>query len=39
MKEVRDAVVRVAERITIAELCKRARDLQQNPLNPIDFEI
>ena len=34
MKEVRDAVVRVAERITIAELCKRARDLQQNPLNP-----
>jgi Rrf2 family protein len=39
MKEVRDAVVRVAERITIAELCKRTRDLQQNPLNPIDFVI
>ena len=39
MKEVRDAVVRVAERITIAELCKRARDLQQTPLNPIDFVI
>ncbi|MGO8928537.1 MAG: RrF2 family transcriptional regulator [Limisphaerales bacterium] len=39
MKEVRDAIVRVAERITIAELCERARELQQNPLNPIDFEI
>jgi Rrf2 family protein len=39
MKEVRDAVVRVAERITIAELCNRARDLQQTPLNPIDFVI
>jgi Rrf2 family protein len=39
MKEVRDAVVRVAERITLAELCNRSRDLQQNPLNPIDFVI
>ena len=39
MKEVRDAVVRVAERITIAELCERARDLQQTPLNPLDFVI
>ena len=39
MKEVRDAVVRVAERISIAELCKRARDLQLNPLHPIDFVI
>ena len=39
MKEVRDAIVRVAEHITIAELCKRARDLQQTPLNPIDFVI
>ena len=39
MKEVRDAVVRVAERITIAELCRRARDLQLSPLNPLDFVI
>jgi Rrf2 family protein len=39
MKEVRDAVVRVAERITIAELCKRSRDLQQTPLDPLDFMI
>jgi Rrf2 family protein len=37
MKEVRDAVVRVAERITIAELCRRARDLQQSPLDPLDY--
>jgi Rrf2 family protein len=39
MKEVRDAVVRVAERITIAELCRRARDLQETPLNPLDYVI
>ena len=39
MKEVRDAVVRVADRITIAELCKRSRDLQQTPLDPLDFVI
>ena len=39
MKEVRDAVVRVAERITIAELCDRSRKLQQTPLDPLDFEI
>ena len=39
MKEVREAVVRVAERITIAELCNRARDLQQTPLDPIDYVI
>jgi Rrf2 family protein len=39
MKEVRDALVRVAERITIAELCRRARDLQQSPLDPLDYVI
>ena len=39
MKEVRDAVVRVAERVTIAEMCTRARDLQQTPLDPLDFVI
>ena len=39
MKEVRDAIVRVAERITIAELCKRSRDLQQSPLDPLDYVI
>ena len=39
MKEVRDAVVRVAERVTIAELCDRSRKLQQSPLDPLDFVI
>jgi Rrf2 family protein len=39
MKEVRDAIVRVADRITIAELCRRTRDLQQSPLDPLDYVI
>ena len=39
MKEVRDAIVRAVEHITIAELCNRSRELHKNPLNPIDFEI
>ncbi|MEI6394302.1 MAG: Rrf2 family transcriptional regulator [Verrucomicrobiota bacterium] len=39
MKEVRDAVVKVAERVTIAELCDRARKLQHEPLSPLDFVI
>src|SRR5271169_490593 len=29
MKEIREAIVRVAERVTIAELCERWRNLQQ----------
>jgi Rrf2 family transcriptional regulator, cysteine metabolism repressor len=39
MKEVRDAVVKVAERVTIAELCERWRNLQHEPVNPFDFTI
>lgn len=39
MKEVRDAVVNVAERVTIAELCTRSRKLQEEPLSPLDFVI
>jgi Rrf2 family protein len=39
MKEVRDAVVKIAERITVADLCDRSRRLQQEPLNPFDFVI
>ncbi len=38
MKEIRDAVVEIAERVTIAELCERWHDLQQTPLRS-DFEI
>jgi Rrf2 family cysteine metabolism transcriptional repressor len=39
MKEVRDAVVKIMERVTVAEFCERSRKLQQEPLNPFDFNI
>lgn len=39
MKEVREAVVKVAERITIADLCDRSRKLQAEPLSSMDFII
>jgi hypothetical protein len=39
MKEVREAVVRIAERLTIADLCERSRTLQQEPFAPFDFTI
>src|SRR5215468_3675415 len=39
MKEVREAIVRVAENVTIAELCERSRRLQQEPVTAYDFTI
>jgi Rrf2 family transcriptional regulator, cysteine metabolism repressor len=39
MKEVREAVVSIMERVTVADLCTRARQLQQEPLNAFDFSI
>lgn len=39
MKEIRDAVAAIAERVTIAELCERSRALQQEPLRSLDFVI
>jgi DNA-binding IscR family transcriptional regulator len=39
MKEIREAVVKVAERVTIAELCERWHKLQDEPLTALDFEI
>jgi Rrf2 family transcriptional regulator, cysteine metabolism repressor len=39
MKEIREAVVRIAERVTIAELCDRSRKLQHEPMVPLDFVI
>ena len=39
MKEVRDAVVKIAERITVADLCERSRRLNAEPLTPFDFVI
>ncbi|HET7626200.1 MAG TPA: Rrf2 family transcriptional regulator [Verrucomicrobiae bacterium] len=39
MKEVREAVVKIVERVTLAELCERSRNLQQEPVIPFDFVI
>ena len=39
MKEARDAVVRVVESVTVAELCERAKRLQHEPFSPLDFVI
>jgi len=39
MKEIREAIVRIAEKVTIAELCQRWQDLQLQPFAPFDFSI
>ncbi len=39
MKEVRDAIVEILERVTLAELCARSRGLQAEPLSAFDFMI
>jgi len=39
MKEVREAVVRIMERVTIAELCERWHRLQHEPASASDFSI
>jgi Rrf2 family protein len=39
MKEVREAVVKIAERVTIADLCDRSRKLQDEPATALDFVI
>jgi Rrf2 family protein len=39
MKEIRDAVVEIAERVTVAELCRRWGKLQEQPLAALDFAI
>ena len=39
MKEVREAIVRIAERVTIAELCDRWGKLQLEPQTALDFVI
>ena len=39
MKEVHEAVVKIMERVTVADLCDRARRLQNEPLSPFDFNI
>ncbi|HVY70574.1 MAG TPA: Rrf2 family transcriptional regulator [Verrucomicrobiae bacterium] len=39
MKEVRDAVVQIMERVTVADLCERFRKLQGERVNPFDYII
>ncbi len=39
MKEIREAIVAIAERVTVAELCDRWRKLQQEPMPPLDYVI
>ncbi len=39
MKEVRDAIVKVLEAVTLAQLCERVRQLQGAQTNPLDYAI
>jgi Rrf2 family protein len=39
MKEIRQAVVKIAERVTVAELCERWHKLQEAPITALDFVI
>ena len=38
MKDVREAIVQILERVTVAELCQRARDLDRAAV-PLNFDI
>jgi Rrf2 family protein len=39
MKEVRDAVVKILELVTVAQLCERVKTLQGPHGNPLDYVI
>src|SRR5213595_21376 len=39
MKEIRDAVVRIADTVTVADLCERSQQLNAQSLIPFDFVI
>src|SRR3954470_6167756 len=39
MKEVREAVVKIMERVSIAEISERWKNLQHQPLEALDFVI
>ena len=39
MKEVRDAIVKILEGVTVAELCERVKLLQGVQANPLDYVI
>ena len=39
MKEVRDAIVKILENVTLAQLCERVRKLQGEHASPLDYVI
>ena len=39
MKEVRDAIVKILEEVTVAQLCERVKKLQGTNVNPLDYII
>jgi Rrf2 family protein len=39
MKEVRDAIVKILESVTLAQLCERVRKLQGEQASPLDYVI
>jgi Rrf2 family protein len=39
MKEVRDTIVKMLERITLANVCERVRHLNQDVVDPLDYVI
>jgi Rrf2 family protein len=39
MKEVRDAIVKILEGVSVAELCERVKQLQGVQANPLDYVI
>lgn len=39
MKEVREAVVKIMDRVTIADLCERAAKLKDEPASALDYII
>ena len=39
MKEVREAIVKILEGVTVAELCERVKRLQGVQANPLDYVI
>jgi len=39
MKEVRDAIVKILESVTLAQVCERVRKLQGEHASPLDYII
>jgi Rrf2 family protein len=39
MKEVRDAIAKILENFTVADLCQRVRDLEANQIGRLDYTI